>query len=107
MDIPRGSDKTELMQKIELEHGRPLEDVILDLYEEHGDFDSVATALGISRNTLWMWLKMRGIGARHIRIAVLQRKHDRNQQPGLPLNGHDKARDEVLPETVQAPRVEA
>lgn len=42
---------------IELEHGKPVRDVALDMLREHREWGLVADALGVSRQTLRRWRK--------------------------------------------------
>lgn len=65
--------KSVTMLEREVEFGKPLEEVVVDLYEEHRTLDGVAYAMTISRNTLWLWLKLMGMDFRALRLAVLER----------------------------------
>ena len=46
---------TRTMHEIEEREGRPIRDVLADLYAAHGKQARVARALGINQSTLSMW----------------------------------------------------
>lgn len=52
---------TPAMQKIERERGQPITEVLIELYSKHHTQQAVADALGISRNTLSVWLIRLGL----------------------------------------------
>ena len=62
-------DKTELMLSIERRFGKPLEDLILSLYNGLGSTAKVAAALNINTVTLWQWNKRLGINIKTQRTA--------------------------------------
>ena len=62
--------KTKAMLEIEERLGRPLEEVIPELYEEHGTEAGVAEALGITRHSLYFWRRMLGIEIENKRVAA-------------------------------------
>lgn len=45
-------------QQIEQEHGRPIRDVLADLYERHQSQEKVALELGVSQGTVSLWMKL-------------------------------------------------
>jgi DNA-binding MarR family transcriptional regulator len=52
------------MQLVELRLGRPLEDVIREVYESGGMQRDVAEVLGIDVSTVSRWMRELGIAAR-------------------------------------------
>lgn len=54
------------MRQIELEFGRPIEEVLEELYAQHRTQNAVARVLGISQGTLNTWLLK--LGYRQISI---------------------------------------
>lgn len=49
------------MQQIETQKGKPIEDIITELYEKHGSQTAVAAELGIAQGTLSVWLVKLGL----------------------------------------------
>lgn len=52
---------TPKMQSIEQAAGRPIREIIADLYAKHGNQADVAAALGVSPGTLSVWLIRLGL----------------------------------------------
>ena len=52
------------MRATEKRLGRPLEDVILEKYDELGSIEAVGKVLGIKPNTLYLWMLRLGITRR-------------------------------------------
>lgn len=58
--------KTRDMQLIEIERGRPIEDLLRELYVERElTVEEVGAELGISMGAVSRWLALMGIPARH------------------------------------------
>ena len=55
--------KTRLMKQVESKYGRPLEEVLPDLYNELG-LPGMSEELGISKGTLWYWLLKYNVSVR-------------------------------------------
>ena len=56
--------KTKRMRLVEAKYGRPLEEVLGSLYRDLGSIQGVARALGTSRCTVWMWMRLCDIEVR-------------------------------------------
>lgn len=56
--------KTPLMLRTEVRLGRPLEEIIIEKYEELGSLEKVGEVLGIKPNTLYLWMLRLGITRR-------------------------------------------
>jgi transcriptional regulator with PAS, ATPase and Fis domain len=54
------------MQLLEHEYGKPIEQIIGDLYDELGSHDAVAQRLGINRISLLEWRQRLGIRTRRV-----------------------------------------
>lgn len=61
---------TRKMREIEEAAGRPLRDIISELYEKHGNQRDVAAALGINQSTLSLWLVRLGLEQRAVVVPV-------------------------------------
>ena len=60
--------KTLAMQRMEAQQGRPIEDILWDLYVSRDmTIPEVATYLGISNTSVHSWLKRCGIERRRVR----------------------------------------
>ncbi len=70
--------KTRLMKQVESKYGRPLEELLPDLYNEFG-LPGMSEELGISKGTLWYWLLKYNVSV--IRVAL---------RPGESLEIHKK-----------------
>lgn len=66
------TSKTREMQRVEREHGKPVEQVIADLYNHLGSHEAVAGALGISDVSLRSWLSRLGLRVRRRRSYVIE-----------------------------------
>ena len=60
--------KTNLMQRVEKEHQRPLERLLPEMVNERG-LSSTAEDLGVSKATLGYWLLKLGINVRRVALA--------------------------------------
>jgi len=60
--------KTNLMQRVEREHQRPLERLLPEMVNEIG-LSATAEELGVSKATLGYWLLKLGITVRRIALA--------------------------------------
>ena len=60
--------KTNLMQRVEKEHQRPLEKLLPEMVNERG-LSSTAEELGVSKATLGYWLLKLGISVRRVALA--------------------------------------
>ena len=60
--------KTKLMLRVEEQHQRPLERLLLEMVNEIG-LSATATELGVSKATLGYWLLKLGINVRRVALA--------------------------------------
>ena len=58
--------KTPRMKEVEAQFGKPLKELIPELYERHQNSKAVAHALGITRITLQFWCLQLGIEVRRV-----------------------------------------
>jgi hypothetical protein len=56
------------MREVEQREGRPIADVLRDLYALHGTQSAVADALGIDQSTLSLWLLRLGLEQRTVLV---------------------------------------
>lgn len=56
--------KTKTMQQIERERGKPITEVLRELYTLYGSQTAVAHALGVNQGTLSVWLVKLGLEQR-------------------------------------------
>ena len=63
-------EPTTAMKLIEVQHGKPLREVLEILYEEHQSWGKIATLLGISRGTLHNWRRELGIDDVELRLTT-------------------------------------
>ena len=79
------SIETPKMQLVRARHQeRPLQDILVDLYDQHRSVSKVARALGITRQALWYWLKSLGMDVRSLRQAVSEIDESRKQPSTAP-----------------------
>lgn len=64
---------TPRMALIEALRGKPMQEILVDLYAEHRNIERVAEALGITYQALWIWMKFLGITTNDLRWAVRER----------------------------------
>lgn len=57
---------TRKMQEVEQERGKPIADILQELYEEHGSQQAVAAALGVTQGTISLWLLRAGLAQKTI-----------------------------------------
>ena len=76
----RNVEKPILMLMREAETGKPFEELLVDLFEEHQNFDRMAQALKISPATFYAWLRIMGIKKRDLQLVVLERIKEARQQ---------------------------
>ena len=62
--------KTITMELIEAREGRPIREVLIDLYAKHGSIGGVADALRITRQALWYWMKFADLTTRDLKAAA-------------------------------------
>jgi len=62
------------MQEKEAELGQPFEEFVVELYAQHRNYEGVATAMGISRQTLQVWRRLVGLSSGDLRRAMEERK---------------------------------
>ena len=58
------------MREKEIEFDRPFKELVMDLYTEHRTYEGVSKALGISRQTLQIWLRLVGLRNRDLRLGA-------------------------------------
>lgn len=46
---------------VEKERGKPIADVLIELFAEHGTQEGVAQALGVSQGTISLWVRRAGL----------------------------------------------
>ena len=61
--------KTNLMQRVEQQHQRPLERLLPEMVNEYG-LSTTAEELGVSKATLGYWLLKLGINVRRVALAT-------------------------------------
>lgn len=61
------------MQLVEARQGRPLPEILADLYYEHRNLSLVAASLHMTRQNLWLWMKHLGITGRYLRALATER----------------------------------
>jgi hypothetical protein len=49
--------KASKAEQIESKYGKPLGDVLRDMFEQHGTQSGVARALEVTQGSVWQWLK--------------------------------------------------
>jgi len=59
--------KTRLMKDVEERYGRSLEELLPDLYNEHG-LPGMSEELGISKGTLWYWLLKYNVSVKRVAL---------------------------------------
>ena len=74
----RPVEKPILMQEKEAELGQPFEELVVELYAQHHNYEGVAKAVGISRTTLQVWLRLIGLSSRDLRLAALKGRKKRS-----------------------------
>ena len=57
----------------EAEVGKPFEELLVDLYERHRNYERVAGELRVSPATLYVWLRLLGIRKRALEMVVVER----------------------------------
>lgn len=55
-------------KQIEAQQGKPMNEILLEAYEQYGDKSSVAKHLGVSRTTVWIWLLQVGLQERTVLV---------------------------------------
>jgi len=70
-------EKPVLMLEKEVVWGKSFEDKVVDLYATAGNYERLANALQISRQTLYVWLRLVGIRHRDLKLAVIERHRER------------------------------
>jgi predicted transcriptional regulator len=63
---------TSAMKQVEVEKGKPIADVLRELFEQHGSQRAVAKVLGVDPGTVSQWLIYLGLEQR----AVLVRREE-------------------------------
>jgi transposase-like protein len=61
---------TVTVQLLEARQGKPLREILVALYREHGSIAKVARALGVTRQTLWLWMKLIDMTAHDLRLEA-------------------------------------
>ena len=56
------------MSEVQRVHGKPLRDLLIELYAEYGTGAAVSAALGISVNTLYVWVMRCGLEPKTILV---------------------------------------
>lgn len=69
------------MKEIEEREGKPITDVICELYEKHGQQTKVAKQLNIAQSTLNIWLLKLGLSEKTIIIKTPFNKENTNGTP--------------------------
>jgi len=65
IQVPRTLIRTREMQVLEATHGKPIEELLTDLYVRQGlTVDQVGVAIGVTKGTVSRWLERCGIPAR-------------------------------------------
>lgn len=71
--------KTPAMKILELERGRPIRDLVLEAISTQPNFEIASQSLGISRQSLYLWMKSLGIAVE--RYSVIRTADDRANLP--------------------------
>lgn len=87
--------KTLRMQLIEAQRRASMDEVLIGLYAQHWHLQSVAEALGVTRQTLNRWMKSIDMTALDLRTAARERGNGQNArhpaQKGTGGNGEGAA----------------
>lgn len=59
---------TKAMKEIEIREGRPIKDVLVELFNRYGTQRAVADALGVDQSTLSYWLLRLGLEQRTVLV---------------------------------------
>jgi len=63
------------MELLEARRGKPIREILVDLYAQHGTLQGVAVALSMTRQNLWLWMKMQNLTVEDLRLAVARRNN--------------------------------
>ena len=66
----RPLQKTRTMAEMEQRFGKPIEELLSELYRREGGTRKVAQALGVSGTTVWYWMWRLGLPRRHWSLAA-------------------------------------
>ena len=81
-ETPLQMNQTTNIEVIESERQKPIREVLLDLYELHRNWGTVAEILATSRQTLWHW-RLR-IGLSDVGVQLIIRQRDVERLSGTP-----------------------
>lgn len=59
------------LQLIEAQAGKPIKEVLIDLYQKHGTQEGVAAALGVSQGMVAMWITANNL---EVRRTLVEKK---------------------------------
>lgn len=99
---------TALMVAIEHSHGRPLRDILLELYRDLRDWAQVAKRIGVSRQALFSWRLRLGLSDEVVLTWLMEQSTGPNAEAAaaaLKAKGYavgDEAR-ELLRRAAEAP----
>ncbi len=63
------------MQLLEVRRCKPIREILTELYAEHGTLQGVATDLRMTRQNLWLWMKMQTLTVEHLRLPCYRRNN--------------------------------
>jgi molybdenum-dependent DNA-binding transcriptional regulator ModE len=57
------------MKRLELEHGKPIKDIIIEALEQEGTISGAARRLKISYGTFYVWMLRAGVELKRTAVA--------------------------------------
>ena len=69
------------MELLEAQQRKPFREILIDLYTEHGSIAGTASALGITRQTLWFWMKFTSITTDELKVERDRQRASANSAP--------------------------
>lgn len=80
------------IQSIEARFGKPIQDVLTELFEQYGSQHQVARVLGVGQGTVSIWLMRLGLEQRTVLVPTggSRRAGERQPEGALPLPGFER-----------------